>query len=190
MDIVGIHGYNVTDNGAGSVDRFGPYLEQCGHKYWSELADYGWQGLLSTRFGSIERTARRLALLLDEIDLKDVVLLAHSNGLAVAHEAVYYTNRVDTIIAFNGALDPDARFSCLVSQVINFYCPADKVLKYGASLRPWHKWGRAGQVGLISRDPRITNIRMDDVHGHSDVFQASDLCAKYAGIVCDLLDGR
>jgi len=189
MIILPLHGYNVRDRGKGSVDTFSTALKACGHDYMASYADYGWVGLLGTRFGGIGRIGQQLAHRINRDFPSDakIVLLCHSNGLAVAHETIKHTSRVYQIISFNGALDQDASFSHTVKHIDNFYAPADTVLKWGAWLRPGHIWGRAGQAGLTQEDDRIHNYEMQDVRGHSSVFQVKALRDKYAQKVCDLL---
>ena len=189
MIIIPVHGYNVSDNGAGSVDTFTDALTGAGHSVLTHYADYGWIGLFTTRFGGIRSIAAGLARRIEE-DFEDgdeVVLLCHSNGFAIAYECIKKTNKVDTIISFNGALDDDVVFSPNVKHIYNFYAPADKVLKWGAWLRPMHIWGRAGQSGLTDNDPRIVNIEMPDVRQHSSVFQVKALREKYSRWVVALL---
>lgn len=189
MIIITLHGYNVRDSGEGSVDTFFDQLAACGHRVKTAYADYGWMGLIGTRFGGNEKVAKSLAEKLegDFEDSDKVVLLCHSNGLAIAHECVKHTNKIDTIVAFNGALDQDAEFSTTVNRVINFYAPEDGVLKWGAWLRLGHSWGRAGQAGLTSSDPRIENHKMEDVKSHSAVFKVKSLRKKYSTFLCELL---
>jgi len=189
MIIITLHGYNVRDGGVGSVDTFYDCLVDCGHRVKTGYADYGWMGILGTRFGGIKRVAKALAEKLSQdssLD-EDVCLLCHSNGLAIAQEVIKHTSKVHTIVAFNGALDQDAPFAGTVERVINFYAPADQVLRWGAWLRPGHVWGRAGQAGLTSDDERIENYIMEDVKGHSSVFHVKALRTKYAKRTCELL---
>lgn len=187
--VITLHGYNVNDSGSGSVDTFADPLVDCGNNVMTGYADYGWIGLIGTRFGGIERIGQNLAKRLnsDFDPHAGLVLLCHSNGLAVAHECVKHTSRVTTIVSFNGALDQDACFSHTVEDIINFYAPADNVLRWGAWIRPGHVWGRAGQAGLTADDSRIMNIEMPDVKGHSAVFQVKALRDKYSRMLCQML---
>ena len=184
--IILVHGWRVGDGGAGTVDTFAEPLKKAGLRVDPHYADYG--KLFLTRFGRIKSISEALAYRLSrDFPAKSVTLICHSNGLAIAHECIKHTSAVKTIISFNGALNADASFSHTVDRVINFHSPHDWVLKWGAWLRPFHSWGRAGQSGLSSADPRITNICMDDVKGHSKVFQVKSLREKYAQKVIDLV---
>ena len=184
--ILPIHGYNDGSSGANNIDQ----LDLGDIDVRRNYADYGWVGLLATRFGGIKRIGQDLAHKINRDFPSDarICLLCHSNGFAVAHECIKHTSRVKVIISFNGALNVDANFSHTVDKIINFYAKKDMVLKWGAWLRPFHVWGRAGQSGLTTKDQRIENIEMPDVRGHSKVFQIKALRDKYSARVRNIVN--
>lgn len=99
------------------------------------------------------------------------VLVAHSNGCAVAH-GVSKLMKVKGLIFLNAALDRKLSPG-YVDFIHNWYCPGDDVLPF-SKLIPNHEWGNAGKKGIISQDPRVKNHNMKNyvpaVRGHSDIF--------------------
>lgn len=142
----------------------------------------GFGNLLMNRAGALDDKSDCVGRLLDLwfAQGKAVDIICHSNGLAVAYLAAHkqaekQQHNIGSVVAFNGALDADAKFPEGV-RVINFYYTKDFWLRL-ARWRPGHLWGHAG----ASPDFGDESICMDDlVAGHSDFVNHVEVLAPMA----------
>ena len=164
-----IHGFNVKDGGANTVDKLAPYLEAAGHEVDKDEADYGYYSLTMVRLQKHKAIAR-IAGALESAD----VVISHSNGANYAHKALNLLARRDRSyqeIRLSPALNRKTGISDNVSRCAVFHTKTDMAVRVSSYL-PCHPWGRQGAYGYEGKDPRITNIDGTDViKGHSDWFK-------------------
>lgn len=160
--IVLIHGFNVRDGGAATIDRLELGLRQRGHTVDKDTADYGWHWLIKVRVGLFHRDAiERIAGALVHAD----VLITHSNGRnygekAIALAAEAQPERAWHLISINGARDNDAPIHPNISRLDVIFSRNDKAVMVSRWL-PGHRWGDEGRVGYQGDDRRVRN------HDHS-----------------------
>jgi hypothetical protein len=150
-----IHGFNVKDGGASTIQRLAPYLGNSGipcrnHPYgWVFLAR-AWGTWWTTKF------ARRIAAT-DQAR----VLIAHSHGCNLAVEAVWRGHPAEMIVMINPALNADADVPSSVKRVLVYHWPRDLATTAAAWL-PFHRWGNMGAVGYTGQDERFRSINAQD----------------------------
>lgn len=160
-----LHGFNVTDGGAATTDQFAPLLRDVG--YEPVQLDYGWTGLVGVRLcnGKLARWLARLSRPGD-------VVLAHSNGCAVAAKAVDYGAELSGLVFLNPALDRDWAPGPAV-QWWHVYYNARDPWTAAARWLPWHPWGAMGHDGPSSEDTRLMAVDTGErgAWGHSPVLE-------------------
>lgn len=172
MKIVLIHGFNVKDNGAGSVDKLKPYLQARFPKAFidTDSADYGWHFLLKVHFFYMfGKTIKRIAEALKDAD----VVITHSNGANYCMKALKRINNMDLkIIHLSPALDKGYRFNWRKFDVAHiFHTLKDKTVRISKYI-PFSPWGNMGQVGAKSRLVSVLNHDWTKhINGHSDWFK-------------------
>lgn len=186
------HGFNVTDQGAGTTDRLRPYLEAA--RLHVRENDYGWTFLFGVLLGN-QRRAERAA---DRWGTQ-AIGIGHSNGCAILWRASML-GAFRRLVFINPALDASIRFPPHLDVVHVFHTRHDRPVKWAARI-PWVIWGRMGQHGYVERrqrpatfvvqekrsliycaQPNIENHDMASkslppevqVSGHSDVFSKLD----------------
>lgn len=193
-----LHGFNVRDGGDATVERWAAPLEAAGHLVLRDALDYGWVGLLGARL-SDEAVARRVAELARQ--RPGLVLVAHSHGGNIAHQAVRdHGAAFDLLVLVNPALRRDAEFGPGAKRVLCFYAPSDRALQGALLLRwlPWnwfspHPWGAAGKFGLLHTSESRVNVNLDQLHphylqaGHSGAFKDAALAQVCVQRVLDAL---
>lgn len=173
-----VHGFNVSDGGAKTLDKLRPHFEARGFSVVEH--DSKWKrgilrDLLSVRFGNMKR-AESLA----QVVQPDDILVGHSNGCAIILLACWslaQMNPKDRVqcVWFNPALDSDAPISPVISNFLVFHTKSDRVVQASKLLR-WHRWGDMGRVGYRGLEgAKAQNcpyevLGMDDL-GHSGVFK-------------------
>jgi len=166
MKIVLIHGFNVKDAGAGTVDKLRPYLEGMGYECESDAADYGYIKLWWVRL----RKHSAIIRIINALHTADVVV-AHSNGFNYAIKALsFILFRPIVLIGLSPAASTRVKFPMSVSSGYVFFTRSDFWVWVSGFL-PWLDWGRLGQHGYKGTDPRIESIEFTDVvRDHSDWF--------------------
>ena len=166
--IVLIHGFNVKDGGAKTIDRLAPYLIEAGYFCDIDEADYGFFNLLAVRFRK-HSAIRRIVKALENAD----VVISHSNGGNYENKALKLLEHHDRkyrVIRISPALNSKARIPDNIETGHVFYTRTDFWVWISAIL-PWHPWGRQGWKGYTGKDTRIKNWEFTDiVRGHSDWF--------------------
>ena len=163
-----IHGFNVRDNGANTVDKLGPHFAARGYRIGQ--FDYGWTFLLGARFGNKQR-AERLAALVQPGD----IAVGHSNGCTIIHYATtIFKAALRCLVYVNPALDCDAEPAEHVESVHVWHSPSDAAVR-AASVIPFVSWGMMGASGYTGADPRVVNFDKENdfdlsSREHSDVF--------------------
>lgn len=168
-----LHGFNVKDGGAATVDRLRPMLEQAGYKV--EEFDYGFLDLMMVRF----RT-NFIAKMLKQFSDKDDRVIAHSHGCAITAKAMEQGAMFDKCVFIHPALyskwqipEKDSARKITVyfsgkdiatwaARLLRKYSPLKRLFKE-------HFWGAMGSTGPVSTDKRWNSI--NDGHSHSGIFK-------------------
>lgn len=151
-----VHGYNVSDGGAGTTGGLRSELEEAGY----EVLEFstGWRGLFMVRFGN-EKRAQELALIMREGDL----LVGHSDGCNLINMATWFLEEnymvpPSVVVAYvNPALDRDAELAPRVRAAAVYHTNSDWVVKL-ARILPFHNWGDMGAHGYEGDDARYKNV--------------------------------
>ena len=160
-----IHGFNVSDYGASGIGQLAPHFEAAGFR--ASVVGYPWTWLLTLR-------ARNRAVadrLLEQLRPGDV-MVAHSNGAAIADLAAREYDRVDELgaIYINPALPREQPVPPALSWLHVLYAPSDQPVRWASRLRRWtawlpwqeHPWGAMGAYGYRGDDPRVTQANIDE----------------------------
>jgi hypothetical protein len=167
MKAVLVHGFNVRDGGANTVDRLAPHLEDEGYEVDMDEADYGFIGLTAVRL----RKHKAIIRIIDALQDADVVV-AHSNGANYVLKALKHLPKTYHIhvVFLSPAANRKAKFAESVKKAHVFYTKTDFWI-WVSGLLPFHPWGRMGQKGAKTEDPRVINYDYTDVvKDHSDWF--------------------
>ena len=166
MKIVLVHGFNVRDGGASTVDKLTPYLEQQGHQIDKDDADYGFFSLWMVRFRK-HKAILRIAEALKEAD----VVIAHSNGANYVLKALKFVHPPKQVIFLSPAANRRSKVPVSATKVDVFHTRTDFWVFLSGFLPFKHPWGWMGLKGTKGNDPRITNHDYTDiVKSHSDWF--------------------
>lgn len=167
MKIVLIHGFNVKDGGAETVDRLEPHLTALGHTIEKDEADYGFFSLWMVRFRKHSAVLR----IVNALSSADAVV-AHSNGANYAIKALRLIlfNKLK-VVFLSPALNRKTKIPEAVEHLHVFHTRSDWIVWLSGFL--WfHPWGRMGQRGYKGNNPNVTNMDFTDViKGHSDWFK-------------------
>ncbi len=191
-----IHGFNVSDGGAGSVGHLRPYLHDAGLR--TVLHDYGWTGPLRLRLRN-RATIKELLPLIREGD----VLVGHSNGCLICWELLEAGAPVSAVVAIQPAMRRTAMWRPDVP-VLVLWNPRDLAVLFA---RPWarlttaahwtlaqppiarrlvpefrpHGWGSAGRHGFTNFQLNLRQWNTcgeywgHPVGGHSNVLRPPPL---------------
>lgn len=183
MKICLIHGFNVKDGGAHTVDMLAPYLEARGHEIDKDEADYGYHNLIKVRFYS-KAAVKRIAGAMEKAD----VALTHSNGANYAMQAAYLISSPIIIVHVSAALNRKVNIPAVVSHMRVMYSNNDKAVKFSRILRFGHPWGAMGAYGYEGEDTRAVNEdHTAEINGHSDWF-TKEKAPRTANQVADILE--
>jgi pimeloyl-ACP methyl ester carboxylesterase len=171
--VILLHGFNVRDDGDGTVGKLAPYFEGAGFRV--KRPRYGWTFLLGVRYLN-PRASRMIADLAEPGD----IVVGHSNGCAIAVGAAEHGAPFSAMVLINPALDSDYRFPRQLERIHIWHSPSDAPVSWARFL-PWHAWGDMGAVGYRGPfDPRVTSFNKENgyrisSHAHSDVFAPGKL---------------
>ena len=180
-----VHGFNVKDCGAKTIDRLIPYLN------YDEVSvvqhDYGhlniWGVLRKNKY-----IAEDMAPKLHKLD----VAIGHSNGCAILVKSLQQGAKVDKLILIAAALDKNYEFPEGVNEIHVFYSENDKTVVMAKWLRKlvfWRNtflWGEMGHTGYKGNDPRVTNHRLTT--SHSKMFSNRNI-EGFSKQVTDIING-
>ena len=173
MKIVLIHGFNVKDAGAHTVDRLAPYLNKAGYEVEMDEADYGYYSLWKVRFRK-HSAVRRIAKALESAD----IVISHSNGGNYedkALKALEHRDKSYKVIRISPALNAKQRIPENVERGFVFFTRTDKWV-FLSGLLIGHSWGRMGWKGYSGDDRRMFNHNYSDViKGHSNWFNEDNI---------------
>lgn len=168
---VAIHGFNVRDAGAQTVDTLAPFLAENGFFVDTDEADYGWHGLIKVRF-FYKKAVERIRAAISDADL----IYCHSNGYNYLVKALKGLTRPSgkgkpVVVAISPAYDRKAPVPRNIKNLYVLHTTNDFWVKVAALLR-FHPWGSMGAHGYCGpEDPRVTNMEESDVPGHSAWFE-------------------
>jgi len=171
--VILIHGFNVKDGGAKTIDTLRPMLEQEG--YLVEDFDYGFLGLIMVRFRT-DFISKMLKLYSNPGD----IIIGHSHGCAITAKAIEKGAEFEKAVFIHPALNNEWEIPEIsnIKKITVFYSKKDvatwsaKVLRWISPMRfigKKHFWGAMGSTGSKSKDARWVNV--DDGHSHSGIFK-------------------
>lgn len=165
-----VHGYNVKDGGANTIDTLRPYFEAAG--FAVREFDYGHTNLWQVWMNNADY-ARDLRAQVEPGD----IIAGHSNGAAVASRAVEQGAPAAGLILINAALDADWSPPPSVEWMHVYYNTNDVPVRI-ARLLPFVRWGDMGRVGYTGTDPRVRSFdttpaveKESGIAAHSEVFK-------------------
>lgn len=170
-----IHGFNVKDDGAETVDTVRGHLESYGYKVVD--IDYGWFQRLRVRLCN-----KALAKVLSSLVKPGSTCIAHSNGGALAYLACEFGAPFKNVILVNPALDSNKALASQVKNIQVWFCPHDNWTGLSKFI-PNSIWGAQGRTGYTGYpDDRYTNINEEKEFGrlkdeHSGIWH-SELTRK------------
>lgn len=192
--VIIVHGFNVSDGGAGTTGQLIPELESRGCEIINFTTDWKpgiIRDLFTVRFCNAER-AEQLAELIQPGDL----LIGHSNGCALIRRALKQLSSLDRrlqvkVVYFNPALNKTAAFSPCIEKALVFYAPDDSTVWWSRVLR-WHEWGEAGRTGFKNPPERVTQLSYPSALGllglgHSGIFHKKERVTKAIQAIEDWL---
>ncbi len=171
--IILLHGFNVSDGGENTVGKLRPYLARAGFTNVN-MPTYGWFDLVGT-WGLNRRFARFLSGLSEPGD----VVIAHSNGCAMAYRAAMQPDcDFSHMVFINPALRPTLPnpIPSKIKSLQVWHSPSDKAVAAARLFSLFTLWGNMGAVGYKGpADTRVTNFNKQDdfwesSKAHSDVF--------------------
>jgi hypothetical protein len=162
-----LHGFNVRDGGAGSIDKLAPLLVAEGFEPME--FDYGWLGPLG-----VKALDGRLGRLLAKLVKPGDVVVAHSNGCCIAQLAAEQGAPFAVMAFISPALDRDSPVPANVGERHVWFSHSDEWVGKARWL-PFVKWGDMGRVGHRPDSPRNFNFDGEEIFGtrikHSGWFQ-------------------
>jgi len=175
--IIFVHGFNVKDGGARTVDKLAWFARQEGYGVDIDQGDYGFFNLWMIRLIKSylrTRVLYRLAKACEEAD----VIVTHSNGANFVTQALNMLgaefNNSKLVIHISPALDADTDIPQAVKHQLVLFTPHDKAVKL-ATFIPFHPWGRMGAIGYTGEDNRNTNHENDEIKSHSAWFKIENV---------------
>lgn len=195
-----LHGFNVHDGGADTVEMLRPFLREHPGSTTVKSWKYGWFGLLSVLFKN-KIVAKRLAMAHAQVyPASPCYAVGHSNGCAILLRAAQLGMEFKTLLLINPALNVDTVFPPNIRQVIVVHTEDDvptRVARWFDRI-PFigliipNAWGAMGAYGYEGPDPRVMNIDLTGVlHGHSDLFEVKNAfyMEKVVGLLYSVTPG-
>ena len=176
-----VHGFNVKDAQEASLAFLGPVLKAAGHDV--VIVDYGWTQRLRIRLCN-----KGFSRMLRSMAEPDSIVIGHSNGCAIIHEACEMGATFKKVILFNPALDRDMIFAQQIKDITIFYSKDDAATKW-AKWIPFSSWGSMGAEGYVGiPDSRVTNMDEESITkkemGHSDFSKYPNLFGEIIINLC------
>ena len=181
-----IHGFNVKDNGAQTVDTIRSYFEFRGYRVCD--IDYGYFHRMRVRLCN-----KGIAKAISSLVEPNSTCIAHSNGGALAWLACEYGAAFKNVILVNPALDSNKAIAKQVQKVQVWHHPCDKwtgISKY----IPNSIWGAQGRTGYTGpEDDRYSNYNEEELFGkledeHSGIWHDENNRLIFAGVVEEMIN--
>ena len=174
--VILLHGFNVRDSGVRTIQKLRPYLTRSGFNDVN-APSYGFVHLFGAAFFN-DNFAALLAGMSEPHD----VLVAHSNGCALAYRAIHHeSSQFEHLVFINPALRPCVPIPSKVKSLDVWHSPSDRAVR-AARFTSWFTfWGNMGAVGYRGpKDRRVQNFNKQEnfpvsSKGHSDVFESPAL---------------
>jgi hypothetical protein len=160
-----IHGFNVDDEGAETIDTLRPLIERYGYR----VKEHNYPDFFLLRARLCNQAMA--SMIRDSITPGDPVI-AHSNGAAIVYRAAKAGARFGHVTLINPALNkklaiPNAR------SIHVWHSPSDPWTNLARYI-PCSIWGAQGRTGYTGDDPRYTNFNEDSIFSdkvkHSGMF--------------------
>jgi hypothetical protein len=171
--IILVHGIRSSE-GRSNVRKLVPALQAEGLE--TTVFEYGFIRFFTARWLN-SSLAKRLAAIARPGD----IVVAHSNGCAIAHRASERENAdFGGVVFIQPALDPERTTR---APWVDVYFNAGDHVTWFAKLLPWHTWGEMGSVGYTGPGSNHTNFDtgnfplMPKCDGHLDIFSAEKVSA-------------
>jgi len=172
MKFVLVHGFNVKDAGAHTVDKLAPYIIEANHEVDVDEGDYGYFNLFMIRLLKSKTRQRVLYRLGKAFETADVIIF-HSNGSNFGTQALDLLppeyNNTKVVVHISPAINSSTPIPNAVKAQLVLYTPHDGWVKL-ASYLPLHPWGRMGARGYTGESNKNTNIMDARIKKHSDWF--------------------
>lgn len=182
-----IHGWNVRDKGARTVDTLGPHLERGGWTVDKDSADYGF--IFWMMFSFIGRIffAKKLVKRLVPAIAKADLIVDHSNGGNFSTKALKLLGgehlHTKVVVHISPAMNKKTDIPSAVKAQLVMHTRYDKATRLAAYI-PFSPWGSMGTYGYMGFDVRNTNLdRTNTVKGHSGHFHGLPMQRKTAETV-------
>jgi len=172
--IVLVHGFNVKDGGAQTVDQLEPHLTELGHSCDLDSADYGYWSLLKIYFGGKRGIVRRLMKAFEFAD----IIITHSNGANFSNLALEQMDpregdRPRLLVHFSPALNRKTPIPFSVDHQFVYHSSRDYIVRLSTWL-PFLPWGRMGARGYKGDGPNTNIDRSGKIAGHSTWFHGDN----------------
>lgn len=168
-----VHGFNVKDAGAGTVDVLASRLLRENIAVDVDEADYGYFGLMDIRWRSGNKRRRVLHRLANAFAKADLII-THSNGAHFSTLAMEMLDESDVdrllVVHISPALNRKTEPPAVVKRQLVLHTPHDKAVRISSYLLR-HPWGRMGAYGYSGSSPKVRNEKHEEVKGHSDWFK-------------------
>jgi len=195
--LITLHGAFVDHEGKRSTDMFHPYAKALGIENIIDI-DYGYTNSLLSKWRNPSVVKRLLRLIEGyESTTDEFIILGHSNGCAIMHQASFELNKIRKPIKYiyiNPALDNHLSPANSI-KLIHVWCSKDdKVVFWADKLRMLtfgyftpKQWGEMGNTGYIGPNKRFLNIYLKPAYHemtseyytflHSSIFDPPDSAA-------------
>ena len=172
MRFVLVHGFNVKNAGATTVDMLAPFIREAGHDVDIDEADYGYFNIWMIKLFKRWHRARMLYKLAKAFEAADVII-THSNGANFTTQALDMMgpehNNSKIVIHISPALNRKTPIPQAVKAQLVLHTPHDWAVRLSSYI-PWFPWGRMGAFGYKGTDNRNTNQKDASVKKHSNWF--------------------
>ncbi len=172
MHFVLVHGFNVKNAGATTVDQLASYIRDAGHTVDVDEGDYGYFNIWMIRLFRRGHRARVLYRLAKAFETADVII-THSNGANFTTKAMDMLdseyNNTKIVIHISPALNRKTLIPQAIKAQLVLHTPKDWAVRLSSYI-PWFPWGRMGAFGYKGEDNRNTNLEDSLVKSHSAWF--------------------
>ena len=166
MIIHSIHGFNVSDEGAATIDKLTPLLQETGRHL---VQEHNYPEFFRLR---VRLCNKAMAMLIRDMVKPGDSVVAHSNGCAIVYLAAKAGAQFENVTLINPALDSKLAIPHAGSVDV-WHSDSDPWTSL-ARFIPWSIWGAQGRTGYTGDDARYKNYNEDEIFnekvGHSGMF--------------------